>query len=51
MTFPLAHAGHWYQALFYLAPILLIGIGLWWSSRRDTRDEREDADEAKETPL
>ena len=51
MTFQLAHVGHWYHALFYLAPILLIGIGLWWSSRRDAGREREDAAEAEETPL
>ncbi len=46
MTFPLAHVGHWYHALFYLAPILLIGIGLWWSGRRDAGGEREDGDDS-----
>ncbi len=46
MTFPLAHVGHWYHALLYLAPILLIGVGLWWSSRRDAGSESEDADDS-----
>jgi hypothetical protein len=46
MTFPLAHVGHWYHALLYLAPILLIGVGLWWSSRRDAGGEREDGDDS-----
>ena len=46
MTFTLAHVGHWYHALFYLAPILLIGVGLWWSSRRDAGPEREDGDDS-----
>jgi len=42
MTFPLAHVGHWYHALLYLAPILLIGAGLWWSSRREAKREQRD---------
>jgi hypothetical protein len=46
VTFTLAHVGHWYHALLYLAPILLIGLGLWWSSRRDAGPEREDGDDA-----
>jgi len=46
MTLPLAHVGHWFHALLYLAPILLIGAGLWWSSRRDAkRAQRERADD------
>lgn len=35
MTLPLAHAGHWYHALLYVAPVVLIGAALWWSGRRD----------------
>jgi len=41
MTFLPAHVGHWYHVLLYLAPILLIGGGLWWGSRRELRRERE----------
>jgi hypothetical protein len=50
VTFTLAHVGHWYHVLFYLAPILLIGFGLWWSSRRDARREREDAADSEQAP-
>ncbi len=35
---PLAHAGHWYHTLLYIAPIILIAGGLWWSGRH-VRDE------------
>ncbi|CAB4869693.1 unannotated protein [freshwater metagenome] len=34
MTIPFAHAGHWYQALLYIAPVVLIALGLWWSGRK-----------------
>ncbi|MSX02017.1 MAG: hypothetical protein F2813_02540 [Actinobacteria bacterium] len=42
MNLPLAHAGHWYHVLLYLAPILLIGAGLWWSSRREAKRDKSD---------
>jgi uncharacterized membrane protein len=32
---PLAHTGHWYHAILYLLPMLLIGLGLWWTGRRE----------------
>ena len=51
MSFPLAHIGHWYHALFYLAPIVLIGLGLWWSSRREMRREDTDAAEPEQEPV
>jgi hypothetical protein len=35
---PLAHTGHWYHTLFYVAPVLLIAAGLWWSGRREARE-------------
>ena len=35
MTPPLAHIGHWYHALLYLAPILIVGAALWWGGRRE----------------
>jgi hypothetical protein len=33
----LAHTGHWYHTLLYVAPVLLIAAGLWWSGRREAR--------------
>lgn len=33
MTAPLAHAGHWYHTLLYVAPVILIAAGLWWTGR------------------
>uniref|UniRef100_A0A6J5ZG51 Unannotated protein n=1 Tax=freshwater metagenome TaxID=449393 RepID=A0A6J5ZG51_9ZZZZ len=42
VNLPLAHAGHWYHVLLYLAPILLIGAGLWWSSRREAKRDKSD---------
>ena len=35
VVLPLAHFGHWYHAFLYLAPIFIIGFGLWWTGRRD----------------
>lgn len=40
MTTVLAHTGHWYHTLLYLAPIVLIAAGLWWSGRREQRARR-----------
>jgi cytochrome c-type biogenesis protein CcmH/NrfF len=44
---PLAHAGHWYHALLYLAPVLVVVLALWVSSLRERRDERKRDDEAR----
>ena len=38
MSVPVAHIGHWYHAFLYIAPVVLIGLGLWWSGRREARD-------------
>ena len=38
MTAPLAHAGHWYHALLYVSPVIIVAFGLWWSGRREARD-------------
>ena len=43
MTFTLAHAGHWYHAVLYMAPVVLIAGALWWSGRRDERERAERA--------
>lgn len=45
MTAPLAHAGHWYHTLLYVAPVLLIAVGLWWTGRAGAG---EDADRAQD---
>jgi cytochrome c-type biogenesis protein CcmH/NrfF len=42
-TLPLAHAGHWYHAVLYLAPVLIVVVVLWIQERRERR--RDDADE------
>ena len=44
---PLAHLGHWYHSLLYLAPVVIVVIALWFQERRDRRrgdveDELED---------
>ena len=36
-TVPLAHAGHWYQAMLYLAPVLIVVVVLWVQERRERR--------------
>lgn len=35
---PLAHVGHWYHSLLYLAPVLIVAAVLWVLERRDRRD-------------
>jgi cytochrome c-type biogenesis protein CcmH/NrfF len=34
---PLAHAGHWYHALLYLAPVIIVVVVLWVQERRERR--------------
>jgi cyanate permease len=43
ITLPLAHAGHWYHALLYLAPVLIVVVVLWVQERRERG--RDDAGE------
>ena len=46
---PLAHAGHWFVGLLYLAPVAIIAgfLGVqWWRDRRDGIEEPEDDSEA-----
>lgn len=38
----LAHVGHWYHALLYLAPVALVAGGLWYAGRKMPDDEAED---------
>jgi hypothetical protein len=46
---PLAHVGHWYHALLYLAPVLIVVVVLWVQERRERgRDESGEDDAAVE---
>jgi cytochrome c-type biogenesis protein CcmH/NrfF len=40
---PIAHLGHWYHSLLYLAPVVIVVIVLWFQERRERR--RGDVDE------
>jgi hypothetical protein len=44
---PLAHAGHWYHVLLYLAPVLFVAGGLWYAGRRMPDEDvlEDDGDE------
>ncbi|MFA4929899.1 MAG: hypothetical protein WC558_15390 [Patulibacter sp.] len=46
---PLAHIGHWYHVLLYLAPVLIVAGGLWYAGRHlpdeDELDELDDFDD------
>jgi hypothetical protein len=33
----LAHIGHWWTSVFYLAPVVIVGVGLAVSERRARR--------------
>jgi cytochrome c-type biogenesis protein CcmH/NrfF len=45
-TLPLAHAGHWYHALLYLAPVLIVVVVLWIQERRERRRDEAGEDDA-----
>jgi cyanate permease len=45
MNLPLAHAGHWYHSLFYLAPVLIVVVLLWIQERRERRRKAAGEDE------
>jgi cyanate permease len=50
-TVPLAHAGHWYQAMLYLAPVIVVVVVLWIQERRERgRDDSGDDDAAVDGP-
>lgn len=40
----LAHIGHWYHVVFYLVPIALVGLGLWYAGRKLPDDEDDTFD-------
>jgi 4-hydroxybenzoate polyprenyltransferase len=44
----LAHAGHWFAGLLYLAPVIIVVGALWrqsWKDKRRGEDEDDDADD------
>jgi hypothetical protein len=44
-TLPLAHVGHWYHSLLYLAPVLVVVVVLWFQERRERGREPDGDDE------
>lgn len=46
---PIAHVGHWYISLLYVAPVLIVVAALAIQSRREGAREDEEPDEPDET--
>jgi hypothetical protein len=45
---PLAHLGHWYHSLLYLAPVVIVVVVLWFQERRErARDDDDEPDNAE----
>lgn len=42
MSIPLAHAGHWYTTVLYIAPVVIVAVALWWSGRRGGPSEPDE---------
>jgi hypothetical protein len=42
---PIAHAGHWFEGVLYLAPIVIIVVVLFWQGRKDDGEDRADGGE------
>jgi hypothetical protein len=47
----LAHAGHWFAGLLYLAPVLIVVGALLYQSWRDKREGGDDADGEREPDI
>jgi cytochrome c-type biogenesis protein CcmH/NrfF len=39
IALPLAHLGHWYHSLLYLAPVAIVVVAVWVIERREKRRE------------
>jgi cyanate permease len=39
---PLAHLGHWYHSLLYLAPVIVVAVALWILERRERGRDEDD---------
>ncbi len=49
LVIPVAHIGHWYHVLLYLAPVLIVAGGLWYAGKQlPDEDELGDADDRDE---
>ena len=46
VSLPLAHAGHWYHAVLYLAPVIIVVVVLWIQERRERRRDAADEDDS-----
>ena len=42
---PIAHVGHWYHSLLYLAPVVIVVVVLWFQERRERRRGRGEGEE------
>jgi hypothetical protein len=47
----LAHIGHWYHAVLYLVPVLIVGGGLWWAGRHLPEEGDDEFDEGDDDRL
>lgn len=51
----LAHIGHWYHAILYLVPVLIVAGGLWLAGKRmpdeDEFDDLEGLDDLEADEL
>jgi hypothetical protein len=43
----LAHAGHWYHAILYMLPVIVISVALWRSGAREERERKARAERAE----
>ena len=41
---PLAHAGHWFQQILYLFPVLAMVAALAWAKYKERRRSERDSD-------
>jgi hypothetical protein len=42
---PIAHVGHWYEGVLYLAPIVIIAVVLLWQGRKHDGEDQADGGE------
>jgi hypothetical protein len=42
MELPLAHVGHWYHAILYLAPVIIVVVALWVHEKRHPAEDDDE---------